>query len=198
MRLDEARRIVEAAFADLHPNTAGKWIELGRAELEANPEMAREILNLVNTAYAPIGGHVKFGSAADITRNASYWIAADVDDDPDPDAVSLGKRTRYGVKSVGMGHDGSTPAKRFVLQRKATDMGKRGNYGEMSGAIAHIMLTRHGAPTVNDQETVERILGKPVEWIGLHPDGKYPNNPGWYRRVIAGKPHTKIMVGLPL
>lgn len=63
----------------------------------------------------------------------------------------------------------------------------QGNYAEMSGAIAHIMISRHNVPFVDNQEDVEKILGKKVEWIGAHPEGKYPKHPGWYKRKIGGE-----------
>ena len=198
MRLTEARRIVEDTFTQLHPGQGGRWVELTGREVASNPELAQELLDLVNTAYAPIGGHVKLRTPADIARNASFWMASDIDSDAEPDVVSLAKKTTYGLKSVGMGHDGSRTAKDFVLTKKAKSLNQRGNYAEMSGAIAHIMLKRHGAPSVNSQEEVERVLGKQVEWVGAHPDGKYPRNPGWYVRDIAGQRHMKILLGMPL
>jgi hypothetical protein len=47
---------------------------------------------------------------------------------------------------------------------------------------------------------VQKVLGpsKPIEWLGTHPDGKYPEYNGWYRRTIEGhEGELKIMLGNP-
>ena len=80
---------------------------------------------------------------------------------------------------------------------------KSGAIGEMSGKIAHIMITRHGVPAVTTKEEVESMLGKQVEWIGRHPEEKYanrygPDYEGWYSRGITGAApgaHMKILLG---
>ena len=72
-----------------------------------------------------------------------------------------------------------------------------GNYAEVSDAIMHILLTRYGVPSIDDQETVEKILGKKVEWIGANSEGKYPEHNGFYARDIGGKKHIKILLGKP-
>lgn len=79
-------------------------------------------------------------------------------------------------------------------------MNTPGNYGEMSKAVAHIMLTKYDAPYVSDPEVVQKVLGpsKPITWLGAHPEGKYPGVDGWYRREIQGNEgELKIMIGLP-
>ena len=62
------------------------------------------------------------------------------------------------------------------------------------------MITRYGVPAVQSKEEVESLLGKPVEWIGTHPEQKYadrygPEYQAWYSRVIGGSPHMKILLG---
>ena len=42
--------------------------------------------------------------------------------------------------------------------------------------------------------------GKPVQWIGRHPEEKYANRygenyDGWYSRSIGGGDHMKILLG---
>ena len=78
-----------------------------------------------------------------------------------------------------------------------------GAIGEMSGKIAHIMITRYGVPAVTSKEEVESMLGKPVHWVGRHPDDKYASRyggsyEGWYTRGIEGAgggDHMKILLG---
>ena len=77
---------------------------------------------------------------------------------------------------------------------------KTGAIAEMSGKIAHIMITRHGVPAVTDHASTEAMLGKQVVWIGRHPEDHYadrygPEYEGFYMRNIGGDPHMKILLG---
>ena len=61
------------------------------------------------------------------------------------------------------------------------------------------MIKYHNVPFVNNQEDVEKVLGKTVEWTGPHPEGKYPGYDGWYIRKIGGEhADMKILVGRPI
>jgi hypothetical protein len=176
---------------------AGKWVNL--PSLKGDPKTAKELYKLVHNAYKKIGGHLKVKSPMDLMGGKITVISAiDLDTDTEPDAVKLGKRKTGGIKSIGMGHDGSSAAKKAVVAKSAQDLKTRGFYAEMSDAIAHIMLTKHHIKSVNSEKTVRKILkGKDIEWVGAHPTGKYPKHPGWYYRVIGGSRHLKIMLGMP-
>ena len=70
----------------------------------------------------------------------------------------------------------------------------------MSKGLAHVMLKYFNAPYVDDPEVVQRVLGpeKPIQWLGEHPEGKYPGINGWYTRTISGHENElKIMLGNP-
>ena len=69
----------------------------------------------------------------------------------------------------------------------------------MSKGIAHLMIKYHQVPHVEDEEKVRRVLGpsKEIEWLGQHPEGRYPNYNGWYVRDISGHKELKIMLGSP-
>ena len=103
------------------------------------------------------------------------------------------------VKLGVVGHDGSPAAIQKYLDETAKQL-LSGGMAEMSGKIAHIMITRHGVPAVQSKEEVEALLGKPVKWIGRHPEPKYANRygdgyEGWYSRDIGGAAHMKILLG---
>ena len=107
-----------------------------------------------------------------------------------------GGRFKLGI----VGHDGSQGAINKYMEETAEDL-KAGAIAEMSGAIAHVMITRYGVPAVTSKEEVEAMTGKQVDWIGRHPEAKRadrygPDYEGWYSRGIAGGPaHTKILLG---
>ncbi len=175
----------------------GKWEKMDAKDLVKNPALADEFYQLMSEAYKDIGGHINLKNPKSFFNGKLKFIAIDMDNDPYADALKVFKLKSAGLKSVGMGHDGSSPAKKAVVKKTAELLKHAGHYGELSGAIAHIMLTRYGIPSVNDEDIVRKVLKKDIEWVGPHPSGKYPDNPGWYNRKIAGKSHMKILVGLP-
>lgn len=163
-----------------------KWIKVKGKNLA---EYRKEIFDLIQTAYKEIGGHAKYKSPNDISdKDAQFWELVDVDGDGEPDAVNVVKKKPAGMKSVGMGHDGSKPAKRVAVKHKIDTLKKPGWYAEMSGRILDIMLSS-GVPPVKDKDLVQSVLGKsrPIEWLG----------DGTYYRKIGGKKHKKMMVGKP-
>lgn len=193
-----SRKEVLETFASVY-KAKNKWKTVTDAHLRKHPELADELYKLLSTAYASIGGHSVIKSPSQLVGGKISVIhAVDIDADPEADAVSFGKKKPAGIKSVGLGHDGTRAAKDRVMAYKAKLLKSKKQYAEMSGAIAHIMLTRYGVDSVNDEETVQKALNKDIEWIGAHPKGKYPDNPGWYRRTIGGERHLKILMGLPL
>jgi hypothetical protein len=165
-----------------------------------------EIFDLIQTAYedVPLGdgkfGNIKVQKPSDLPGGYTVMSAAELDGDPGPDYFRGGKirggRMKFGI----VGHDGSEAAIKMYLDATAEGL-KSGDIGEMSGKIAHVMITRHNVPAVTSKEEVESLTGKKVDWIGRHPDEKYANRygsnyEGWYTRGIAGgAAHMKILLG---
>lgn len=173
-----------------------KWTKIDPKE---HPELEDEFFELINIAYSAIGGHSKINRPSDVFKDKdwNYWKIIDIDDVPDADIVVFGKKTRYGIKYSGVGHDGSREAKREYLDARGRDLKMKGYYGEVSLKFAEILLKKYKVPTVDNKADVEKILGKEVEWHGKHPTDKTMPGEGWYTRKIAGHPHLKIMVGRP-
>ena len=196
--LRAAADILSADFAAI-PHFKNKWRRMTVQDLKKDPQLQEELFELVRTAYKPIGGHLNIRRPSDLMNGGiAFFDVVDIDSDADADAVSMVKKKAAGEKHVGMGHDGTKPAKTEILKHKSADLKKPGFFAEVSDAIAHILLTRYHTDTVNDESTVRKVLkGKDIEWVGAHPSGKYPKNAGWYFRKIAGKKHMKIMVGHP-
>lgn len=162
-------------------------------------ELEPEFFNLINIAYAEIGGHIKVKMPGDVFKDHdwNYWEGIDIHGNNDFDIVMFGQKTRYGVKWSGVGHDGTRDAKVKYLELRAKDLKNLGFYIEVSGKLAGILIDKYGTPVVDNQKDVEKVLGKPVEWAGTDPDD--PSLPGnaWYIRNIGGHPHAKIMLGRP-
>ncbi len=194
--------LAEKTFQDFSQGEKDKWIELAYDELMADKAATaagedtvnKELYDLIDVSYANIGGHVSFTSANDMPSDYQNWEAADVDDDPQPDAVIFGKGNKYS----GGAADGSPEGKKAMLDKTAEFLNTHGKYGEFSDALAHIMMTRYNIASVNDEQAVRSILNKDIEWVGANPNGKYPNHTGWYMRMLAdGKAHMKIILGHP-
>tara|TARA_R110000803_G_scaffold10459_1_gene31997 strand:+ start:1723 stop:2280 length:558 start_codon:yes stop_codon:yes gene_type:complete len=163
------------------------WITLDKEEQD---DFSDEIFDLINNAYAPIGGHPNYKSNLNVigSEGDSIYSVIDLDDDPDIDAIVVDKKRAGGLKSVAMGHDGSSDAKRAAINIKAIMLKKPGHYIEVSGKLVDILKSK-GVPIVADEETIRRVLkGKEIEM----------NNDGTYQRSLGGTIHTKTLMGNPL
>lgn len=170
-------------------------VEVTRDDLAKHKGWAQEALSLIDKAYAPIGGHANLRSVEDILADDSdVYRFEDIDADFEPDVLQVYKTTPYGRKSVATGNKGTRETKKTTIIDKIEDFRTVGNYGEISGALATRMLAA-GVPVIGDRRIVEKVLNKPIKWIGTLPE--FPGVYGWYERMIAGHPHAKILVGLP-
>ena len=115
-------------------------------------------------------------------------MVIDLDDDPEFDAVKVTKDKAAGNKSVGMGHDGSKPARSAAVNITAIMLKEPGHYVEVSGKLKDILIAK-GVPVVTDKETIQRVMkGKDITM----------NDDGTYSREIGGERHTKTLMGNPL
>jgi hypothetical protein len=158
------------------------WFPLSKGEIK---DVEKEILDLIQNAYAPIGGHPNYKSVSDLA--GSDYEIIDLDDDPELDAVSVTKKRAGGIKHVGIGHDGTNPSKRGAIGRTIDKLDEPSNYIEASGAIENI-LRKANVTQVTDEETIRKALkGKEIE---MYDDGSYD-------RVLGGKKYRKTMFGKP-
>ena len=159
------------------------WKPLSSNELK---DLEDDILNLIQNAYGPIGGHPNYKSISDIA--GSDYQVIDLDDDPEIDAVTVSKNRAGGTKHVGLGHDGTKPAKRGSIGHTINQLGKSSNYIEASGKMSDI-LQNANVSQVKDGETIKKALkGKDIK---LFPDGSY-------ERKLGGKVFVKKMFGKPM
>ena len=158
------------------------WFPLQPDELK---DVEDDILDLIQNAYGPIGGHPNYKTVGDLA--GSDYTIVDLDDDPDIDAVTVTKQRAGGTKHVGMGHDGTSPSKRASISQTIRDLDKQGVYIKASGKMADI-LTKSNVTQVTDEDTIRKALkGKSIE---MYDDGSYD-------RVLGGKKYRKLMFGKP-
>lgn len=188
--------IAESVSGDIFNPKRGKSVKF---DPKKHPELKDEFFDLISTAYQAIGGHAKIKTPDDVFADTdwNWWEGVDLHDTNDFDLIMFGSKTKYGVKFAGVGHDGSSQAKRTYIQSRAKDLMKPGYYIEVSEKLAEILISQYNCPQVTNQEDVEKVLGKSVEWKGKCPDDPKMPGDGWYVRKIGGHPHAKIMLGKP-
>ena len=176
-----------------------KWVPVQQADKN---DLVDDFFKLVDIAYAPIGGHLKVNGPEDLKREDwDVWHAIDIDEDPDADVVLFAKRTPFGVKLIGVGHDGAKKSRMEALYQRADFLGKNGTYLEASGKTYMILRNKFNIDIVRDPKVVQAVLDKPIQWHGRHPEGKNADphqNDAWYSRKIGDKIVTKIMMGKPI
>jgi len=179
----------------INEKTSGELIKPKRGKItkfnhKKYPELAGEFFELISTAYSVIGGHAKIKSPDDVFGDPdwNYWEGLDLHGDEDFDMIMFGKKTKFGVKYSGVGHDGTSAAKREYIAARGRDLNKLGFYIEVSGKIKDILVNA-GVPIVTDEDTIRKVLkGKEIEI----------NNDGSYNRYIGNQMHTKVLLGKPL
>ena len=167
-------------FADVHPKQM--YVNVPHSELL---DYADEIVDLINKAYTGKGGNLEFKKGSDLKgTDVTYWLAKDVDTDPDADIVLGGKPTPHGTKMVVMGQDGSPLAKKDTVLKMIELMKTRGFYAELDLELAQ----KFGLSHIKDEKVIRKVLNKEVK---MNPDGSYD------RKLTAGPVKTKVLVGIP-
>jgi len=174
--------ILNEAFADKYGKD--KYVELGTKDIR---DFADNIYDLIATAYRDSGGHFEFQSGQDvINSDLNYWIATDIDQDPDADITIGGKRTNYGTKVTTMGQDGERLSKKSAITKLVNMMKTRGFYAEMDEDLANKL----GLSIITDEDIIRKVMsGKELEFTGN----------GRFKRGISaiGKVKEKVLVGIP-
>lgn len=162
-------------------------------------DIEQDVFDMIEKSYANLGGHAKIRRPSDVGGQYSFWNVADTDEDPEPDVAELSSSssTSNGRKLGAVATDGSSEAKTELMDMLRTFFSTPGNWGEVSGAMANILIKRLGMKPVQDMQKVKSLLGgKEIVWNGTeNPEGNSLNVDGWYTRTIGNQPHTKIIVG---
>jgi hypothetical protein len=184
---------INEGSGDIFEPKRGKTIKFDHTK---HPELAGEFFDLISTAYAALGGHSKIKTPDDVfgDKDWNYWEGVDIHGTRDFDMVLFGKKTKFGIKYSGVGHDGSKAAKRKYIASRVKKLNMPGFYIEVSGKLVEILLNSYDVPVISDLETINKVLGKDVTYIGTK-EGM-PGN-GWYSRKLGGETKEKILLGRP-
>lgn len=166
---------------------------------EIGKDVEPDVFDMIQKSYANIGGHAKIKSPGDIGGEYPHWALVDVDDDPEPDVARLSSPspTTGGLKGGAIATDGTPAAKAELMTMLKSFYSTSGNWSEVSGAMANILIKKLGFKPVNDERRVRELLGgKEIVWHGdQNPEGDNLGVSGWYSRKIGGVSHAKIIVG---
>ena len=186
--------IVERSSGEIFNPTRGEYEVFS---LEGHEELGDEFFNLIKTAYSHINGYLKIKTPEDIFKQKdwNYWAGIDIHGSNDYDIILFGRKTNYGIKISGVGHDGERDSKSTYIAELDVKLHQLGYYTEISNRIADILIGVHDVPVVEDEDVVTEVLDKDIEWIG-YIEGK--NGYGWYYRNIGGVKSLKTMVGNPI
>ena len=78
---------------------------------------------------------------------------ADIDADPDIDVVYFGKKTPFGIKHTGIGHDGEKANIKKLLIKKSAELKRPGNYVEVSKGAFDSFVGKGNVPIIDDEQT---------------------------------------------
>jgi len=168
------------AFADTYEKN--KWIQLPKDVVKT---YADEIIDIIVSAYTAKGGNFEFKNADDIKKSElDFWIANDIDVDPEIDAIIGGKTTPAGIKMTVFGQDGSSAAKKVGMIKMIDYMKKRGFYAEVDIDLA----AKLGVDYIKDEALIRKVLNKDIK---MNVDGSYS------RKLTDGPVKTKVLIGIP-
>jgi hypothetical protein len=161
-------------------------------------DIEQDVFDMIKNSYAKIGGHAKIQKPSDVSDEYPVWTVADTDDDPEPDVVQVTSHSYEtgGLKGGASATDGSPVAKSELMNILKNFYSTPGNWSEVSGAMAHILIKKLGVPVVTDPNKIAKLLDwRPYRWMGKNPDGDSMGHEGWYVRQIGAAKHAKIIVG---
>jgi hypothetical protein len=181
----------------------------GYDDLESNPDVIersvgsldggerRDVFDLIQTAYAHVGGHGNVRSEGDLYE-FDRVIMADTDGDGRPNVAILAGTMRNGTVKVSVfATDGSAEAKGVLLAQAKSVLMKRDWWAELPKEFASFLATR-GVPMIDDQITAMLLLGRRVNPSSFTWLGEIPRHTGrgYYSRSYFGsEPQTRAIMG---
>lgn len=150
-------------------------------------KVSDNIIDLVKTAYqhTELGSFIK--TENDLLKSTN-WIAIDWDEYPDADATIFGRKTKYGLKIQGIGHDGEAISKELVINKLCNILNKDGYWIEASGALEHV-LYKNNVPYISSEDVAQMIFP--------NSDLKMIGDKGKYQRYINDKVIKETIFGKP-
>ena len=146
------------------------------------------VYNILQKAYEPIGGILGCDNVDMLVNDSDFWKLFTRNGKVYACVIYTFKRG--GRKLMYCGTDGTPEGKKalYTIIKDDLRLIDRKAWAEVSGAMEHIYIDKHGAIPIPAEVAQQLLEDKP--FIKIHDDGFH------YDRYIDGEVHTKIMVGI--
>ena len=155
---------------------------------EDKTKYAKEVWNILQKAYASIGGFKSANTIEELINDTFMWklvrkngriVAAVIYKD------QRGRKSIAGAAELGPDGKATEEGKAALISIVIEDIKMNRSWSEVSGKMEHLKL-KHGATPIPNTYAAE-LTGKEI--LELKPDGYH------YVRMIGGKPYEKMIVG---
>ena len=146
------------------------------------------VYDILQKAYEPIGGILGCDNVDMLVNDSDFWKLFTRNGKVYACVIYTFKRG--GRKLMYCGTDGTPEGKKalYTIIKDDLRLIDRKAWAEVSGAMEHIYIDKHGAIPIPAEVAQQLLEDKP--FIKIHDDGFH------YDRYIDGEVHTKIMVGI--
>lgn len=154
-------------------------------DLESRKQFLDVVWDMMELSYRNIGGNMSFLNKEELLNDSFMWKL--VRKDGNIVACVIYKQKHPSTrKTVSIGNDGSDVGKQSVLKVLLEDIKMKRSYAEVSEAVEHILVNKHGAEKIPNKYA-SQILNKHI--LSLDEDGYH------YQRYIGGEKKTKVLIG---
>jgi len=145
-----------------------QWVDVDMNDMD--DELIEKLWSLYEITYKQIG--LTLNDIQHLKSKYRIVKLIDIDDDVEPDAFIIVKNIPAGNKIVLLGSDNNKESKRVLLDKLFQLLKSKRWFIEASHKVEDILHNK-GISYFHDKKQVEKILEKPVTWLG---DGKYSRN----------------------
>lgn len=169
-----------------------KWYQVNNNK----PLIKNNLFTLVNMAYDDLGGHVRINTPDAVVndKDLNFWTAISVSNNlPYADAVIFGKKTKYGIKISGFGHNAQITSTHTLVDHLVKLLNTNGYFIEASDKPAKILLNKE-VPVVHNIDIINEIFG-------VHKDAMFTDPEHvWYVRTVNtnGDKSKEVLFGKPI
>jgi hypothetical protein len=152
--------------------------------VEDRQKYADQIWDMLQHAYADIGGFLSMANAQELVETPGLWKVITRGDHV---TAVLIYKAQHGRKLIGAATDGTSEGKNDLMRMLMEDKKLRRSWAEVSGKMEHVYRKMGAEPIPNTR--AHELTGKRI--LNLDEDGIH------YTRLIAGHPHVKALYGTP-
>lgn len=177
----ESEQIVTFQSLQLSKN---RWMRLLKEK--DYDRLKDEMFVLVGNNYTTLGDHPNIRNLDEVfDTNVIYWEGIEVMSPNSFDVVIFGRKTSYGIKIIGIGHDGVKASRKDLMYVLARKLREQGYWMEAGGLVAHFLYSEW--VKFVDLKSDAELIYDDIQWLGKR---------GEYMR--SGKEEAQSIFGRPL